>query len=816
MKEKPSLFSRLFKPKYFEEPGLSNPSDAVRQITVHYEPTGSSGIQNYAGYYQEDYLRTLQGKEKADLYDRMKRSDPNLKMLLSAVKNPIKAASWTIDPSDDSDEAKALAEQIEFILFKDMDKSWTMFVHEALSMIEQGYSLFEIVDKVVIDHPKYGHYNGIESLAFRSQRTIERFNLDHASGKLRSVSQYAFGDLQRLVDIPAEFLLPFVMDKEGDNYEGISWLRPCVGPYKRKDAYLKSEAIGLDKYAIPTPILKIAPDKEESPELEVAKEVLRRYVGHEQQYISIPDGWSIDFLKTDFDPMRIRAVIKEDNIEMINGFLANFLSLGQTGSGSYALSYDLSDFFLSSIEHIANMICEEINRCLIPRLVKLNHGPQDAYPKLRASGITDKAGKELAEVIKLLTDSKAIVPDDALETDLRLRYNLPEKSDQGQRQADAAQAPAQANLPMSEVIATTKILKLQEPKKQIKADQEVLLELMQGNLKGISDAMIKQIMSSYRSLPQSQKLDAIKDVSPTGQQAYQAGLLDAFAVISTAAIQQARTEVPKKKDVKFTDKIDSIKLAEFEKLPIEIQKRLKALSQLLVGTQIADLKKTIYFAYQSSVNSTDSESLLESDLNESSATYILGASVQTGAGNVASQIVNESRNAFFLDDEVSDEIESFTFVNGDPISPICQDLAGTVFAKDDPNLDRYWPPLHHNCKSFISPNLVGKKNPPLTQGGLIPSKSSLNKYVTLSEAKGFVTAFVLVSKELAKSTADAQALVADYGVATNTPEELETGYKFENMDASMFVDGSLKSFSPVAGITIYIGILKPQTSDLGQ
>jgi hypothetical protein len=96
--------------------------------------------------------------------------------------------------------------------------------------------------------------------------------------------------------------------------------------------------------------------------------------------------------------------------------------------------------------------------------------------------------------------------------------------------------------------------------------------------------------------------------------------------------------------------------------------------------------------------------------------------------------VNDTRTAFFFDEDTLDEIESFTFVNADPVSPICQDLAGTTFAKDDPDADRYFPPLHHNCKSYIVPNLAGAKdNPEIDETGLKPSDPKLERYITLSE-----------------------------------------------------------------------------------
>ena len=118
---------------------------------------------------------------------------------------------------------------------------------------------------------------------------------------------------------------------------------------------------------------------------------------------------------------------------MVKAFLANFLELGMSGGGAYALSNDLSDFFLTGLEFIAKEIAEQINKNLIPELVKMNFGPRDKYPTLSFTGISDKAGKELADILNVLTTAQIITPDDNLEKHLRKRLKITEMSDEGQR-----------------------------------------------------------------------------------------------------------------------------------------------------------------------------------------------------------------------------------------------------------------------------------------------------------------------------------------------------------------------------------------------
>lgn len=249
-------------------------------------------------------------------------------------------------------------------------------------------------------------------------------------------------------------------------------------------------------------------------------------------------------------------------------------------------------------------------------------------------------------------------------------------------------------------------------KQKISEASAALKKIMQENLAEITREMIEQIMIGYRNLPPSKRLNAIKDVSPVGIMAYKKAMKNAVSVIAYDALQQARREVPKKRNVKLAFDEESLQLGEFENLPADIQARIMSQINLLTGTQIADLERAVYFQYTSSVVSTDSESLLYNDLETAAEDYLEGTAISGASSASAAQIINEARLAFFSDDAVSEEIDAYEFVNEDPVAEICQDLAGTVFDKEDPDLNRYWPPLHFNCKSWIRPilkNQLGSK-----------------------------------------------------------------------------------------------------------
>lgn len=270
----------------------------------------------------------------------------------------------------------------------------------------------------------------------------------------------------------------------------------------------------------------------------------------------------------------------------------------------------------------------------------------------------------------------------------------------------------------------------------IDKSKETLKKVMLSNLEFMSNSLITQIMRNYRKATKSQQINAAKNVIPSGLSTYKQELLETMAIIAGLAIETAREDLPKKAKTKLALDEESLLMGEFDKLPPTMRRRLKSQMELLTKTQREDLEKAIMFQFSSSVESTDSGDTIEYDLFESADKWMNGPSVDAGAGVMAARTVNESRSAFFQDDEVSEGIEAFIFLNDDPETPICQDLVGTIFSKDDPGADRYYPPLHYNCKSYIDVILVGDLGDrQITR--LQPSSKELDKYVQFNEDHNF-------------------------------------------------------------------------------
>lgn len=249
------------------------------------------------------------------------------------------------------------------------------------------------------------------------------------------------------------------------------------------------------------------------------------------------------------------------------------------------------------------------------------------------------------------------------------------------------------------------------PRALIRESRKEIRSLMQANLLGISEKIINQIMANYKSLPDSRKINATNKLNIPAGQNYKLQLREALSVIARESIELAKEEVP-----------SNIKFAEYDKLPPAIRRYLEARAQLYVATQIGEISKKISFNFSDAILQTDSPDQVMGAMTAAATAYVEGPAVAGGSAKVAADSVNYARKQYFEDPEVNDQIEAFQYVNIEPVSDICKDLAGHVFRKDDPELDRYTPPFHFNAVlegEFVTTSTGKKKIEDVVVGDMV-------------------------------------------------------------------------------------------------
>lgn len=734
---------------------MANQDFTEKKVPIgNYTEVGRSGTFISSFIVQNDYLSELNGVSGQEIYTEMLLSESQIRKVYHAVSNPIKSAKWSIEPASGEKADIEAAALIEHILFHDLPDGFTSKLDEILTFPWHGHAVFEVIHKNRT-HKKFGPYTGLANLAFRDQRSLDKWIFSSA-GILERIHQIQSGDVAVDVDLLAENLLIFYNEKKG-NDNGYPFCRMMYGNHKRKLLYKQLQAIGIERAAIPVPHL-LLPDTIDYTSDEYADAVaqLAAFTQAEQAFFITPAGYDLKYNQTGtFDPSKVQVAIKAENEEIAGSVVAMWLEMGIGGNSAVGSSTSESiGFFRAGIEYIADKIKDKINLELIPNLIALNFGDTlEVLPKLIHNGISDEAGKELMEIVTGYVEKGVITPDPLLEDHLRKAHNLPKKVEGTALENQTVEKPAESASPetvtnetisKNEEVQLSSKDKIKNPKQLIDQQASKVSETIKSNLSFISSKYINDVMASYRKLPNDKKQKATDNTRVGGAVSFKKDLKRVLTETVNMAIDLARTEVPSKKNIelsnherdvlrmveKFGD-ISEIKLSEFSKLPGYLQILLTKQSDLISSDAIADLKNRLDFSFSSIEVKTVSEEIIQQALEEEATAYLNSGAMVVKGVNASSIMVNEGRDAFFFEPDVLEEIHSFTFVNSDPKAPICKELAGTTFNTNDAESLRYTPPLHHNCKSYLRANLKESKGVERLQISSLSPSAEAKKSITL-------------------------------------------------------------------------------------
>lgn len=405
---------------------------------------GYTGLVEFSGQIQEDFLREMRGKEAYKRFDEMRRNSPIIAALLLANEQAIRKVSWefTSDEGEDDPRLELLEAARE-----NMSVSWNDFITEVLTMLPFGFSLFEIV------YERMGGQVLWRKFAPRGQDTVYQWLFDDQGGPVGVVQMAA--PKYKTVTLPIEKLLLFRTRVERGNPEGRSILRAAWIPYYYAKHIQQIEAIGIERDLAGLPKIKLPAGADTSDndnsDSGKAQQMVRNVRNDEQAGIVIPDGWEFELVSTggsrQFDTDKI---VRRYESRMLMSALAQFVMLGQDGVGSLALSKDMTDFFTMAVQATADIISETFTKYAVPRLLALNgYDAEGVYLTHTPAGDVDTAA--MADFLQKLGGFVTWDANDELW--LRQLIGLPERDIEelqaSREQAQAAKAEAAAALAQS-------------------------------------------------------------------------------------------------------------------------------------------------------------------------------------------------------------------------------------------------------------------------------------------------------------------------------------------------------------------------------
>lgn len=385
----------------------------------------------------------LQWPQSLEVFDRMRREDPQVKSVLRAVTLPILRTEWVMDGAGCRDVvtehvARDLGLAIKgrpFVapLRSKGRFSFKEFLRLALLELVYGHSIFEQVYS--LDDAGLAH---IGKIAWRPPTTISEIEVA-SDGGLIAVKQQALVN-GREVRIPVDRLVVFVNEREGPNWLGESLLRAAYKMFILKDRMLRIQALTAERNGLGLPVYTAPPLPEEAAgwsfeqsadwleeQISKGERISKNARAGDEAGIGLPNGASFKFAGVEGRLPDTDSPIRYYDEQISGAVLANFLSLGgDNATGSYALGETFATFFTDSLNAVAQHLAEVIQQHVVEDLVDLNWGSSEPAPRIVPAAIGEQQ-PVTAEVIKALVDARVIFPDAGLEAWFRTNYGLPVK-----------------------------------------------------------------------------------------------------------------------------------------------------------------------------------------------------------------------------------------------------------------------------------------------------------------------------------------------------------------------------------------------------
>ena len=433
------------------ENGYARTIGKAKPTATDFMEIGSSGLVQYGGKVQEDFLRQLQGRQGIANFREMADNDPVVGAILHAVEMLMRTVDWSVDASDVNDEEAVQYAEFVASCMQDMSQSWDDTLSSILSFLTYGFSVHEIVYKRRLGPEEKTPSKfedgliGWKKLPIRGQSTIYDWDID-ANGGIHGVTQQqvlgeTFG--RNNVFIPIEKMLLFRTDTKYNNPRGRSILRNGFVPWYYKTKIQEIEAIGIERDLAGMPVAMVPPQllsdnatSAESAALNAIKELVRNIKRDEQEGIVFPLAYDPDTGNIAYDLKLLstggrrqfdtNAIIQRYDQRIAMSILADFILLGHQATGTQALSVSKIQLFLDSLSAWLRAISEVFNQHGVPRLMRINGFDVRKAPSINFQSPDNIDLGALGTFIQQLAGAgAALFPDEDLEGYLREVAGLP-------------------------------------------------------------------------------------------------------------------------------------------------------------------------------------------------------------------------------------------------------------------------------------------------------------------------------------------------------------------------------------------------------
>jgi len=431
----------------------------MRALSPRFGARGISGTQLSGGVISgKEQNPKLTGLSWVQEAEEMLRTDPIVRRSWHMLRQTLLSASWRFEAGVEGDlVAEELARFANECFGFDgyagqMTMSWEEQLSYLFEFVPLGYRYAEEIYRVGPDSNGkikvwLDHYADREPSAH--QRWLSRDN-QHLDGVL----QNTVGLTYTPEPIPAHKLLLLTLNRTGSNFEGVGMLRPVWWWWRTKQRVANLMCVGLDRWAVPTPKVKV--DRSQAEMLGLTDGDIDVMVNdaeaQAQAFISAEQSYLVENAAVSFDTYAAQpnlyadgpiSIITKCDSQIAAAFLTQFADLGNTETGARSVGEIHLSVFRRAAINLCDLVASQVSGMdrrgggTIGRLIKFNYGPVDPskLPRLTHTGLDTDDLADSMGMLPQLVQAGLLTPDNELERALRERLGAGDLPEEAQRSA---------------------------------------------------------------------------------------------------------------------------------------------------------------------------------------------------------------------------------------------------------------------------------------------------------------------------------------------------------------------------------------------
>lgn len=332
---------------------------------------GTRGLSIWGGFVNEEYLTALSPWSKLVRVFLEMQDDPVIGTLLDAVKLPLLAADFDVEPASDSPGDVRARDFLWDAMNGMHHQTFRSFASDQLEAIDFGFA----VNEIILDKREDGNL-WLSNLEPRGQETLFRWILSGEHNDIPiAMEQGSFrGAILKSSNtiVPLNKSVHAVFRGRKGNPQGKSLLRSLYRPWYFKVNMENMEGIGIERDVGGMPVITLPEEPLSTADEDALKKAMQRLRMDEQMYLQLPFGVELNPYASGSKAYNIREAIDAKNKEILMRMFAQFLALGMSNVGTQALVQGSQDFFTLGLEAVQQLLVDTWNQQLVPYLFKFN------------------------------------------------------------------------------------------------------------------------------------------------------------------------------------------------------------------------------------------------------------------------------------------------------------------------------------------------------------------------------------------------------------------------------------------------------------